>query len=170
MYFIYKIEQQWQLKSSIQTRTPYHQKWKYHNEVKSKMLLRDIRWNQLFIFFFLLPPTTTLTKSDKRWNKLKKRQTDLTLVTSEVKVTSGRWIVLLAVTGGERDPHHPFGVSTGQPPLHVVLVPVQFPSAIVVGNIRDFPHPWQGVDGTFRARGVVLLKMHVHFLSGLIEF
>lgn len=82
-----------------------------------------------------------LLKATKRWNKLKKRQTDLTLVTSEVKVTSGRWIVLLAVTGGECDPHHPFGVSTGQPPLHVVLVPVQFPSAIVVGNIRDFPHP-----------------------------
>lgn len=87
-------------------------------------------------------------------------------MTSEVKVTSGRWIVLLAVTGSERDPHHPFGVSTGQPPFHVVLVPVQFPSTIVVWNIRDFPHPRQGVDGTFRSGGVVLLKMHVHFAIG----
>lgn len=87
-------------------------------------------------------------------------------MTSEVKVTSGRWIVLLAVAGGERDPHHPFGISTGQPPFHVVLVSVQFPSPIVVRNIRDFPHPRQGVDGTFRSGGVVLLKMHVHFAIG----
>lgn len=164
MYFIYKIEQQWQLKSSIQTRTPYHQKWKYHNEVGSKML---VNWVFFFYYHHQLQHKLNATKNETNW---KKRQTDLTLVTSEVKVTSGRWIVLLAVTGGERDPHHPFSVSTGQPPLHVVLVPVQFPSAIVVRNIRDFPHPWQGVDGTFRARGVVLLKMHMHFLSGLIEF
>lgn len=127
-------------------------------------------WRQLnsvnYFLFLRPPPTITQIKGDKRWNKLKKRQTDLTLVTSEVKVTSGRWIVLLAVTGSERDPHHPFGVSTGQPPFHVVLVSVQFPSPIVVRNIRDFPHPWQGVDGTFRSGGVVLLKMHVHFAIG----
>lgn len=125
-----------------------------------------VNWIQSIISFLPPPPTITQIKGDKRWNKLKKRQTDLTLVTSEVKVTSGRWIVLLAVTGSERDPHHPFGVSTGQPPFHVVLVSVKFPSPIVVRNIRDFPHPWQGVDGTFRSGGVVLLKMHMHFAIG----
>lgn len=158
MHFTY-FKQHLQL-NSIQNRTPYHKKWKYHNEVGSKMLHRD-NWIQSIIFFFSYHHQ--LKQKSKVTNKLKKRQTDLTLVTSEVKVTSGRWIVLLAVTGSECDPNHPFGISTGQPPFHVVLVPVQFPSTIVVRNIRDFPHPWQGVDGTFRSGGVVLLKMHVHF-------